>query len=174
MADTRGMAETTYTQNSPQPAWIQNEITLGSRLGEACQQGRRADFSYLLSLISTNVTEHGFAQLQRPDEGAHAWVPPFPHAQPQPLAAREQDWKRNPAQAVTHSFADWRLLNALDPEALALHNDPARLPGVVRDNCPHYAQARLNLHGKASDEQGQESDLVDVIDGLRGVDRSAA
>ncbi|MGX5914333.1 VC2046/SO_2500 family protein [Aliidiomarina sp. Khilg15.8] len=168
------MPDATDTFTSTQPAWIQNEITLGTRLGEACQEGRRADFSYLLSLISSNVTEQGYAQLQRPEKAAREWVPPFPHAQPQPLEARPQDWQRNPSKAIAHSFADWRLLNALDPEALSLQNNPAKIPGVVRDNCPHYVQARLNRSTTQATEQGQEADLVDVIDSLRGVDRSAA
>lgn len=168
------MPDASKTTSATSTAWIQNEIALGGRLGEAFQQGRRADFSYLLSLISSNVTEQGFAQLQRPAAGAPDWIPPFAHAQPQPLAARERDWQRKPMQAIVNSFADWRLLNALDPEALALANDPARIPGVVRDNCAHYVQARLDADTAATAEHLQESDLVEVIDTLRGVDRNAA
>jgi hypothetical protein len=168
------MPDATKTQSSATPAWIQNEIALGSRLGEACQQGHRADFSYLLALISTNVTEQGFAQLQRPDDAAADWVPPFAHGQPVPLAARADDWARNPARAMRESFADWRLLNALDPEALALQNDPKHIPGQVLDNCPHFAQARLRQDAESTVTCNQEADLVDVIDRLRGIDRSAA
>lgn len=168
------MPATSKTTSATSTAWIQNEIALGGRLGEAFQQGRRADFSYLLALISSNVTEQGFAQLQRPAADAADWRPPFAHAKPQPLAAREQDWQRKPMQAMAHSFADWRLLNALDPEALALANDPARIPGVVRDNCAHYVQARLDADSALRGDALQESDLVEVIDTLRGVDRNAA
>lgn len=169
-----GMEAANTTQQTSPAEWIQHEIPLGKHLSEAFQSGRRADFSYLLSLLSTNATESAFARLQRSPESAPKWQPPFASAPPQPLGASNLDWQRNPSKAIHDSFTSWRLLNALQPEALHLHNDSKALAGVVRDNCSGFVRARW-AQGESSDSpQTQESGLVDIIDDLRGVDRSAA
>ncbi|WP_157982784.1 VC2046/SO_2500 family protein [Aliidiomarina minuta] len=162
------------TQQTSPAEWIQHEIPLGKHLSEAFQSGRRADFSYLLSLLSTNATESGFARLQRAPQPDQKWQPPFASAPPQPLGASNSDWQRNPSKAIHDSFTSWRLLNALQPEALHLHNDSKALAGAVRDNCSGFVRARWADRESAENLQTEEAGLVDIIDNLRGVDRSAA
>lgn len=167
-------AEHSQTEmHSIQPRWISDELALGDKLNQAIQQNKRADFGYLLAMLSDNVLEQGFARLQRVAADAPEWKPPFAYGPAIPLAASASDYAHNPAALYEKSAVSWRLQNALRPEALNPVNDAKHIPAEVKNNCSHFVQLRMRSEAYQQ-VQGSEADLIDVIDNIRGVDRYAA
>lgn len=156
-----------------EPRWISNELALGDRLNQAISHNKRADFGYLLAMLSDNALESGFARLQREPANAPKWQPPFAYGPAIPLAATASDYAHTPAALYEQSVVGWRLQNSLRPEALNPVNDPKHIAAEVRANCPHYVQLRMRANAYEQ-VQGSEADLIDVIDKVRGVDRQAA
>lgn len=167
--------------------FITDELALGQRLNHAVEHGQRADFSYLLALLSDNVIEHSAFKLQRAKTLPATWKPPFAYGPSTPLQASQQDFANNPAAAFQQSRTLWRLQYQLQPEGLHLVNDAKHVAAEVVANCAHYVQQRLQgqpAQSVSSDEDlvtqaadmpaYDESDLLDIIDRLRGVDRAVA
>lgn len=153
--------------------FITAELGLGTRLNQAIGEGKRADFSYLLALLSDNVIEHSSVALKRSSTPSTPWQPPFPYGPSVPLQCTEAEYQRTPVRAFGQSRALWQLQHALQPAGLNPVNDPKHIPAEVVANCPHYVQQRLSP-GKGDDPRGEEADLIDVIDRLRGVERAVA
>lgn len=88
---------------------------------------------------------------------------PFGVGVSRPLYASRRDHERTPAQAFQRSAVEWRLLDALDPEAMVWLDEHDRMPAQVLDNAPVWVHARSQ--SRANTEEHPE-DLIDIIDSL--------
>ncbi|MCC5879284.1 MAG: hypothetical protein JJU03_05270 [Idiomarina sp.] len=166
--------------------YISDERALGQQLNVAVHQQQRADFGYLLAMLSNNVLEHSASVFKPAASVAPGWQPPFAVSPAAPLAVASADFSRNPGADFQRSRADWRLQQALRPEGLNLVNDPKHIPANVMANCAHYVQQRYQGDQSASapgysdaanepaENASNAADLIDIIDQLRGVDRAVA
>ena len=166
------------------PRYISDEAGLGQRLNNAVHQQQRADFGYLLAMLSDNVLEHSASALRKQVSPAPEWHPPFAFGPAVPLAASDDDYAYTPGETFQQSRAAWRLHYALRPEGLNPVNDAKFISPHVRQNCAHFVQSRM--HNTAQSEAGSANadaseqsmfnpeNLVDIIDSLRGVDRAVA
>lgn len=159
-------------------SYITAELSLGSRLNQSILDGKRADFSYLLALLSDNLTESSEFALTPSAEPAKAWQPPFPVGPSLPLQCREDEYQDNPAASFAQSRALWRLEHALRPAGLHPVNDAKHIPPQVIANCAHYVQQRVA--GEPTDSWVAEpANLIDILQQLkerqvRGVERAVA
>lgn len=179
-------AQPTATVNEPNPRYISDETALGQKLNYAVHQQQRADFGFLLALLSDNVLEHSAQALRQQQTPAPERQPPFAFGPTTPLAAQDKDFVHVPGLHFQQSRADWRLHYALRPEGLNPVNDPAFIPPQVYQNCAHYVQTRLqdsaqhlnqaDLANTISEDLGEPEfethNLLDLIDSLRGVERA--
>ena len=166
------------------PHYISDEAGLGQRLNNAVHQQQRADFGYLLAMLSDNVLEHSASALRKQVSAAPEWRPPFAFGPAVPLAASESDFVYTPGESFQQSRAAWRLQYELRPEGLNPVNDPKFINPEVRHNCAHFVQSRMrsvvqpNLEPDSTEAPQQSpfnpENLIDIIDSLRGVDRAVA
>lgn len=181
-------AQSTTSVNDPKPRYISDETALGQKLNHAVHQQQRADFGFLLALLSDNVLEHSAQALRRQQTPTLEWQPPFAFGPTTPLAAQDKDFLHVPGMLFQQSRADWRLHHALRPEGLNPVNDPAFIPPQVYQNYAHYVQTRLqdsaqrlnqsDLNYTMAENSGEHEfethNLLDIIDSLRGVERAVA
>lgn len=159
--------------------YISDERALGQRLNVAVHHQQRADFGYLLAMLSSDVLEHSASVFQPATHAEPAWQPPFAVSPTAPLAFATADFDANPSADFIRSRVDWRLLQALRPEGLNQVNDPKHIPANVIDNCAHFVQQRYRRGQQPTETETTEhssnaADLVDIIDQLRGVNRAVA
>lgn len=174
--------QATATTDDATPRYISDEARLGQRLNNAVHQQQRADFGYLLAMLSDNVLEHSASALRKQVNSAPEWRPPFAFGPAVPLAASEDDFAYTPGESFQQSRAAWRLHYALRPEGLNPVNDPKFISPQVRHNCAHFVQSRMRSAAQqedASTDGAEESmfnpeNLIDIIDSLRGVERAVA
>ncbi len=95
--------------------YISDELALGRQLNNAIQSNHRADFGYLLALLSDNALEQSSEVLKRPDPEKPAWEPPFAFARATPLAAEPVDYAYVPGKTFQNNIQDWRLRYAMRP-----------------------------------------------------------
>lgn len=153
--------------------YISDELALGQRLNHAIQSNHRADFGYLLALLSDNALEQSSEILKRADPEKPAWQPPFAYARATPLAAEAADYAYVPGKTFQNNIQDWRLRYAMRPEALNPVNDPAYISPEVFSNCSHFVQDRLRGCVNTA-KTGTESDLLDVLGNVHEIEREVA
>lgn len=153
--------------------YISDELVLGRQLNNAIQSNHRADFGYLLALLSDNVLEQSSEVLKRAEPEKPAWQPPFAYARATPLAAESADFAYVPGKIFQNNIQDWRLRYAMRPEALNPVNDPAYIPSEVFSNCSHFVQDRLRGHVSTT-KAGTESDLLDVLNSVHQTEHEVA
>ena len=155
------------------PHFIAAEAELGSGLNQSLNRGHRADFSYLLALLSDNVVEHSAFKDFHKSEATPVWKPPFQLGAQVPLQSKRVEFTQSPATLFTTSRTQWRLHHALQPAGLHPVNNPQHIPAEVVANCAHYVQQRLNQGANAS-QTAPRAELLDVINEARGVERAVA
>lgn len=181
------MSQIQQSAQSAATPLLSAEHSLGQRLNQAVQQGRRADFSYLLASLSDNVLEFSaFAPLNPASKTP--WRPPFAYGPAVPLAVQPREFTQQPSHDFSTSRVLWRLQHAMHPAGLHIVNDKHHLGADVVANCAHYVQQRLasqqtevlptqTQHTAADgleDDAPGPADLIDIIDKLRGIDRAVA
>ena len=168
--------------------FIAAEAELGSSLNHSLSRGQRADFRYLLALLSDNVVEHSAVTELHNSDTVPAWNPPFAVAPQVPLQSRSTEFDKSVVSFAAHRTL-WRLQQALQPAGLHPINNPKHIPAQVVENCAHYVQQRLSnaaKHASASldkDTPGKApspenvtsyAELLDVIEQSRGAQRVVA
>ncbi|RTE87010.1 MULTISPECIES: VC2046/SO_2500 family protein [Gammaproteobacteria] len=143
-----------------QTVWIQREQDIDSKLIQSLHQNHTAQFKFLLASLSPHAPDWFD---DKPKKEQDSWVPPFSIGVSRPMYASRRDHEREPAKFASKSMRDWLLLDALDPEAMVLLDEHDRVPARIRDNAPHWIEAR------SQERQPQEEhpqDLVDILDTL--------
>lgn len=148
--------------------FITHELNLGSRLNRAIHNQQRADFSYLLAMLSPEPLEQAAELLERPEPAQTPWVAPFPYAKARPLKIEPDDYQRTPTATWQQSRILWRLLDAVHPEGLNVRDDVKALAVDVYNNCPPYVRQRLQKNSSANEWQGEPADLLEVIEQIQG------
>lgn len=147
-------------------SFVTAELSLGSRLNQSIHAGKRADFSYLLALLSDNVTESSAFSLTPPVATPPSWQPEFGVAPSVPLQCHPDEYQRSPTATFTRSRTLWQLQQALQPAGLHPVNDPQHIPAQVLGNCAHYVQQRF-APNQPKVWEAEPAELIDVLDQLR-------
>jgi len=153
--------------------YVSVEAEFGSGLNQALNRGQRADFSYLLAMLSDNVIEHSSFSDDRKVEVSSLWTPPFAVGSKVPLQSTSTEFNQSPTALFTNSRTHWCLQQALQPAGLHPVNDAKHIPAHVVANCAHYVQHRLSGATKPDDSVAR-TEILDVIDHYRGVERAVA
>lgn len=169
VADNQSMPQVNTTSTTHNDQFVTHELSLGTRLNQAIHGQQRADFSYLLALLSTDPLEQAVNLLEREAAPEAEWSPPFDYTSGRPLQAQSADYQAAPGAAWQRSRVLWRLLDALRPEGLNPRDDVKAIDPDVFNNCPHYVRQRLQAQTPAAKEwQTETADLLDVIEQVRG------
>nr|WP_221435168.1 VC2046/SO_2500 family protein [Thalassotalea piscium] len=124
------------------------ELQLGVKLNECVHSQRRYDFSLMLAMLVDNVCE--FSQFglplteQTPKEATEASLRKLLNVIPNaPLAISSLDDIKHFQQGqlvADNKLATMRLVNALQPKAIAFRNDAKHIPSSVMANTSLYCQ----------------------------------
>lgn len=157
----------------PTTNFVSTEAELGCGLNQALNRGQRANFSYLLAMLSDNVVEHSAFTAFRKVEPVSSWTPPFAVGSQVPIQSTSAEFDQSPTALFAASRSQWRLQQALHPAGLHPLNDAKHIPALVVANCAHYVQQRLR---EAATPGGSVPpvELLDVVDRYRGVERAVA
>lgn len=125
-----------------------NEIQLGTGLNQAVESGRRADFSLMLALLSSELMENtpqdNVPEQIQTEQQLRAY---FELPSPQPLTTSEHCYQRSADQAKAFhesGIASTRLLHGLQPTALTFPAENTKgLPEDLFHNLSVHERRKL-------------------------------
>ncbi|WP_422767353.1 VC2046/SO_2500 family protein [Photobacterium leiognathi subsp. mandapamensis] len=125
-----------------------NEIQLGTGLNHAVESGRRADFSLMLALLSSELMESTPQDTdQAPIQSEQQLRAYFELPTPQPLTTSEHCYQRSAEQAKAFheaSIVSTRLLQGLQPTALTFPVENTKgLPEDIFHNLSVHERRKL-------------------------------
>lgn len=130
-----------------------DELQLGQGLNHALQQGHRAEFSLLLSLLSPDVQDQAWVRdPPQPEISSVDWRRRFTLPPAKPLEADAASQERAVVlaeQLAAGGIAAVRLQEYMQPEPLSLKQ--YLIPEPVWNNLPPLVQAKYQRH-KAGEE----------------------
>ncbi|USD66085.1 VC2046/SO_2500 family protein [Vibrio sp. SCSIO 43136] len=129
-------------------AGLVNELTLGSGINNAVNQGRRADFALLVSLFSNDVRDNTpVEQVDEIEVSDQILREQFELAKPQQLRSDQDSYARSATQAqLFHqgSITGAHLAHQLQPDALCyMPEDTCDLPEEVYHNLSNHERTSL-------------------------------
>lgn len=130
---------------------LTNEIQLGNQLSLCVAQNRRSDFSILLAMLSKDALD--FSQFHLPQSDSQSFDKKDSNlrlslgaAAEQKLAPLEYNMligKENAKIIQKQGIEQFKLMNCLSPEPLAIRDDMSHINSQIIDNCELSVRKRI-------------------------------